>query len=135
MPDKFDWKNTSIPLGFLAAILVTAGPAVHWFNDYHAGFITSAEANEQIERKLGELEAKVEENTDTTIELKKEFRIRFALQRVEALEARLYVLQRDQADPDLVYDVEGDLDRASAYSDCLIDDRPNCQHLEPGRTR
>ena len=138
MPDDITWekiKGTGIPLGVLGALILAAAPAVSWFSTYHSTFITAAQAADQIDDHLETLARKVDKNTKTVTDLQQELRIRMATARVEALEARLYVLHRDGADPELIYEVEQDLKHARTYSTCLVDARPNCQHLEPGRSR
>lgn len=138
MPENTTWdrvKTTTVPIGVVVTGLLFAQPVFNWFHAYHAPFITHAEASAQIETKLAQVEHKVEENTAATQALKNELRMRSALQRVEALEARLYVLNRDQADPDLVHEIEISLGRANQYLDCLIGGLSHCERLEPGRTR
>lgn len=128
-------KKQPISVGVVLTIIIGAWPTVGWFNDYHTKFISKAEASQHIEKHLTELEQKVDRNTDTLNDFQKEVRIRYALGRVESLEARLYTLTRDGADPELIHEVESDLDHARAYCDCLLENRPNCRHLEPGRAR
>lgn len=141
MPDFMSWeklRDTSIPLGFLLTLAILAGPFVSWLDDYHADFITTTEANEQnekIDARLHLIEEKLESNTEATQALQTELRIRMSLQLVESLEAKLYVLERDNADQARIHETKRDLDRALLYSNCLLDARPNCQHLEPGRMR
>jgi len=128
-------KSQPISFGLVLTMILGAWPAVGWFNEYHSNFISRVEASQQIEEHLSHLEQKVDRNTDTLTDFQKEVRIRYALGRVETLEARLYTLRRDSADPDLIHELEGDLDHARTYADCLLADRPNCRHLEPGRSR
>jgi len=136
--DEITWnkiKSTGIPIGLLAALVFSALPLVDWFTDYHAAFITIAEADSKIDRHLQDLERKVDQNKSAVTDLQHELRIRMSMARVEALEDRLYVLNRDGANDDLIHEVENDLSHAQIYTDCLVEARPNCQHLEPGRTR
>jgi len=135
MPDEINWNKIKIPLGVLAGLVMFIAPAVNWFSDYHATFITAAEAGQEIDQHLEELSRKVDQNTNAVTDLQQELRIRMSLARVEALEARLYILNRDGADPDLIHEVEADLNHARSYSNCLVDGKPNCQHLELGRSR
>jgi len=135
MPDEINWNKIKIPLGVLAGLVMFIAPAVNWFSDYHATFITAAEAGQEIDQHLEELSRKVDQNTNAVTDLQQELRIRMSLARVEALEARLYILNRDGADPDLIHEVEADLHHARSYSTCLVDGKPNCQHLELGRSR
>lgn len=138
MPESINWetiKNTPVSVSLVLLALFTIYQGWARFDDYHDGFITRAQANQEIEKHLAHLETKVDRNTSSTDSLQRELRMKFALARVEALETRLYTLNRDQADPDLIHEIEIALGHARDYCDCLLAELPNCQHLEPGRAR
>jgi hypothetical protein len=128
-------SRTGISLGVVLAVLAGSVPVIDWFIGYHAEFITAAEADEKITEHLHEIEEKVDQNTLSVNSLQAEVRLRFALQRLETLEGRLYVLRRDGADPELIHEVEADYTRALEYRDCLLAERSTCKHLELGRSR
>jgi hypothetical protein len=128
-------KRSTISIGLLLALAGAVWPATAWFQSFHNDFVTKDEAAKQIAQELGHIEQKVDQNTRTLDDHVEEFRIRMALYRIENLEGRLYVLRRDNANPELVHELEQDLDHAQDYKTCLVAGRRNCQHLEPGRSR
>lgn len=126
-------KEASVPVGFIVAFVLFIGPFLAWVDAYHAEFITASEASGQhvaIEDRLEIIEGKLGENTLATHALQTEFRARMSLQSIAALESKVYVLERDKADPGLVHETKRELEQARAYADCLLAGRSNCQLLE-----
>ncbi len=130
-------KSTPISIGLLISVV----PLVLWaFSVSRAwhfdNFITIAEAEEHSMK----VEAEVKQTQRILEDHIEEFRIARAQDRVDQLEQKLYFLLRDQekdgqtpASQARIAELRHELQDTEVYLDCLIQGRPNCKHLEPGR--
>ena len=117
-----------IPWEIIASHKVTLGTVIVcvlifiWIGDTFVTKTEAADYNSQVT-------AQISDNTTLLTALTKEIRVGAAYDRVDTLEVKVYAMRRDDADPALLEDEEKRLGRATAYRDCLLDNKPNCELL------
>jgi len=136
MNKPIDWetiKKQKISIGTLvimAGFLLWAyGPAKGWLSDNFVSKVQAAQTATKITQQLDKIET-------TQTDHIKEYRIDRALEGVSRFENKLYYMGRDlnesgqdpEANPRW-QELSTDLQRAEQYRDCLLLNRPNCEHL------
>ncbi len=136
MNAAIDWetiKKQKISIGTLIIVggflLWAYGPAKGWLSNNFVSKAQAAETSLIITRQLDTIE---KTQTDHITE----YRIDRALEGVSRFENKLYYMERDLKetgqDPEANQrwqDLSTDLQRAEQYRDCLLLNRPNCEHL------
>ena len=122
-------KDERIPVGVAVGVIAFAFYAYGWATD---NFVTTAKAATEMSKLSGQV-GQIQQSVDDHI---KEYRIGEAIKDVEDLEARLYHVQlhEDSAGASATTrartkELQERLRKAQIYRDCLLNDRPNCQHL------
>ena len=136
MTTAMDWdilKKKHVSIGLLITLAMAGWWLLGQSNAWHqATFVTRAEAAQSSEKISGQLDQNQRILTDHIAE----FRIKNALDRVDDLEMKLYYLDRDEEERGVTgssaerrRDYTNELGNAEAYRDCLLNNRPNCEHL------
>lgn len=122
-------KDERISVGVLVGAVAFSFYAYGWATD---NFVTTAKAATEM-NKLTSQVGQIQQSVDEHI---KEYRIGEAIKDVEDLEAQIYHvrLHEDSAGESpstraRKAELNERLRKAMIYRDCLLNDRPNCQHL------
>ena len=122
-------KSQQISIG----TLVVCGMALLWMRGWLGdNFVTKAEAaeyNAQVSAQISEVTGQISDNTLLLTALTKEIRVAAIYGRVGTLEAKVYVMERDGANPSFLKEESDRLGRAIEYRDCLLANNRSCDLL------
>ena len=115
-------KSQQISIG----TLIVCAFVFLWFRGWLGdNFVTKAEASDYNRQ----VTAQISDNTLLLTALTKEIRVAAIYGRVGTLEAKVYVMQRDGANPSFLKEETDRLGRAIEYRDCLLANNRSCDLL------
>lgn len=132
MNDEMIWskiKEQKIPIGLAISLVLFFFLVRDWHMET---FVTHAHADSQTQA----VQEDIAQNRRLITDLRSEIRIKAALNKVDDLEQQKFLLERDQKLNGSTSEsllrmraVESKLVHAEEYRDCLLLERPNCEHL------
>jgi len=120
-------KDEKISIGLAAAIVLSLYYALSWAQTEHKNISElSAQERSQLVNKqeFHELLNVITTHTE-------EFRIVTASQLIRDYEMQLQIAAATGKTDSEVQHIERDIVEAKVYRQCLIEQKPNCQHLKP----
>lgn len=114
------FRDEKISLGLLGIVAMLAWYSFAWANEKHEDLVHKS----QFEKEIGALTKLMTEHTE-------EFRIVNASQLIRDLEVQLELAEATGKSESEIIHIGEEIQEAKTYRRCLIDRKPNCQHLKP----
>lgn len=135
-------KDEKMSIGVLGALVFMAYVGFVWADSQHQDYQTKAEAA-QADRELkaliagnaetaGKVLSKMDAHVKDFEAAQEEARIEYAKATVRDMNTELRLAQTDPSTTEReMENLVAHLEQAKEYRDCLINRKPNCQHLRP----